>query len=147
MELQTIEGESGNVGPTGSILFDDTAARADAVEFRHEVFRDLEDRGLLAAVRAFAEKMEVVRRHLALAEKLSCAPERQRWFLDAAREYRAATVAPGGALSEAPISSLGLLGLRDYVTAYLSGHAFTSLGVDAERVLKRLAFRAMSSGR
>jgi DNA mismatch repair protein MutS len=182
MELQTMEGASGNVGRrTCSLLFDDTAARADvlreqppecfsdlnldqvvsavtagredrhlepyyftpvasadAVEFRHGVFRDLEDRGLLAAVRAFADQMEVVRRDLAFAEKFSYAPERQRWFLDAAREYRVATVALGQALSEAPIAGRGFLRFREYVIAYISGHAFTSLGADAERVLNLL---------
>lgn len=107
---------------------------AEAVAYRHEVYRDLEDPALLTAIRAFLEHMVVVRQYLAFAEKFSYLQERQRWLLDAASEYCAAVASLSSALKASPVTARALSALREYLDAYVVGEVFTTLGVDAERV-------------
>lgn len=59
----------------------------DAIRYRHEVFRDLEDPGLFQAAAQFAEQMRQVRVHLDQLAKLDSARHREAWFLDAAAIY------------------------------------------------------------
>ncbi|HXJ83258.1 MAG TPA: DNA mismatch repair protein MutS, partial [Candidatus Methylomirabilis sp.] len=55
----------------------------DAIAFRHEVMRDLEDARLFDCIKAFALGMRAVRDHLAQLEKRYYERQKQRWFLDA----------------------------------------------------------------
>jgi DNA mismatch repair protein MutS len=41
----------------------------DAIHYRHEVMRDLENENLMGHIKSFAEKMVVTRRYLALVKK------------------------------------------------------------------------------
>ena len=54
----------------------------ESVRYRHHVLRDLERDDVIAAVRAFADGMTQMRKHLALADKLHYARQQQRWFLE-----------------------------------------------------------------
>ena len=51
---------------------------AEAVRYRREVLRDLEDRAVLETVREFAKAMRGMRGHLAQAEKLHYELQKQR---------------------------------------------------------------------
>jgi DNA mismatch repair protein MutS len=119
----------------------------DAVSYRHEVFRDLEAKGLREAVRSFARQMQRVRRFLVLATKQHHALEKQRWFLDAAATYCAAVTELAGALAELDPASRGFRRLRDFLLGYTGSESFASLvseqravreGLDAVRYTLRI---------
>src|SRR5271155_1761872 len=61
--------------------------RVEAVAYRHEVMRDLENATLFAQVNSFALAMRSVREHLAQAAKLYYAHQKQAWHLDAVEIY------------------------------------------------------------
>ncbi len=119
-------------------LFYTALPSVDAVAFRHEVFRDLEDAALLEGLRSFGKQMIVVRRHLTFSQKFNYPQERQRWFLDAARQYSDAVTGLASAIADSAVTSRALVAFADHLSAYVSGAVFTSLGADAERVLSRL---------
>ena len=99
----------------------------DAIAYRHEVMRDLEQPGLFANIKAFAQAMRSVRQHLAQADKLRHQYQKQRSFLDAARTYCDAVIRLAEDLSSAPILSQGLRAFREYLTGYLDSRRFTAL--------------------
>ncbi|MGH2897333.1 MAG: MutS-related protein, partial [Solirubrobacteraceae bacterium] len=80
----------------------------ETVVYRQQVFRDLEDPPVAAALRAFAEEMKRTRSYLTLARKQHYAPEKQRWFLDAAATYRHAVVTLTEELVDLELASSGL---------------------------------------
>jgi DNA mismatch repair protein MutS len=55
----------------------------DAVEYRHEIFRDLENETLFERIGSFAKKMRLMREQLAQADKLYYKYQKESWFLDA----------------------------------------------------------------
>jgi DNA mismatch repair protein MutS len=110
----------------------------DTVEYRHEVFRDLEKSEVRAAVKTFADGMQQVRRYLTLTEKQHYRYETERWFLDAAIVYRDAAAALLEALRECELDSRGLTGWRDHLDAYTSADRFTALVADSGDVLAGL---------
>jgi DNA mismatch repair protein MutS len=107
--------------------------RADVatVRYRHEVFRDLEDPGLLRAASRVAEQMRSVRVHLGQLSKMDSPYQREGWFLDAAVIYCEAVRALAAALAAAPVASRALLAFRDYLAAYVESARFTALASDA----------------
>jgi DNA mismatch repair protein MutS len=116
-----------------------------AVEYRHEVFRDLEHNDVAEAIGAFAERIQSVRRRLGLAEKQYYKDEKERWFLDAAAIDCEAVSELTRALAGLDLSSRGLQGLRTYVTDYAASDSFTSLVEEAASVLEGLAGARCSS--
>jgi DNA mismatch repair protein MutS len=111
----------------------------DAVEYRHEVFRDLERPEALAAVSAFARDERRVRLWLELVRKQHFAPEKRRWLVDAAALYCRTIVALRNALAGLEPRSRGLSGLLDHLTRYGDSEAFAELSGDARTVLEGLA--------
>ena len=109
------------------------------VEYRHEVFRDLEQDGVREAVRAFADRMQRMRRHLGLAKKQHYKYEKERWFVDAVAIYCDAISSLARALADLDLSSPGFQGLRDHVTSYTASERFTSLADETRTVLDGLA--------
>src|SRR5262249_7494836 len=57
--------------------------RIDAIQYRHEVFQDLENPTLLEQVRSFARRMGEVRQILILTSKLYYQHHKEGWFLQA----------------------------------------------------------------
>jgi hypothetical protein len=111
---------------------------ADAVAFRHEVFRDLESTQLRQALTAFVATMCAVDEHLGHAAAIAHALARQRWQLEAAETYSTAVVAAADALAQASPTSRGLVAARDRLRAYVASDAFTTLVADARRTLDDL---------
>jgi DNA mismatch repair protein MutS len=104
------------------------------VEFRHEVFRDLEDAALFEAAGRFSERMCQVRLHLTQLTKMSSRHQREGWFLDAAAIYCDAVRALASDLAARPIASQGLLSFRDFLTAYVESASFATLAADTASV-------------
>ena len=109
-----------------------------AVEYRHEVLRDLEDQGTLTAVETFAKRMLAVRDELARARRLRYRYQKEVWFLSAARGYCTAVGEFAAVLARADLVSRGLTGFRDFLTGYAISASFTALAGDAADVDKGL---------
>jgi DNA mismatch repair protein MutS len=100
------------------------------LHYRHEVFRDLEDPGLLAQARHFAEQLRQVRVRLGQLAKMQSAHQREGWFLDAAAIYCDAVRSLADDLTARPISSRGLRAFRDYLASYAASAEFGRLAAD-----------------
>lgn len=117
-----------------SPFFHMSLTRVDAVNYRYEVFRDLEDGLLRGRILAFAEQMRKMRAHLAQAEKLHYQYQKQSWFRDAVEIYCDAVTALARDLSESSVDSRGLRSLRDYLNDYCAGGWFETLAKETRRV-------------
>lgn len=111
----------------------------DAIAYRHDVFRDLQDRELWDAIRSFAQQMRSMREHLTQVEKLYYTYQKESWFLDAVTIYIEAIVGLDQDLARLNLTSRGFLALREYLTHYLQTDAFTSLSSETARLRNQLA--------
>jgi DNA mismatch repair protein MutS len=109
-----------------------------AVQYRHEILRDLENTAVSGAVTQFADGMREMRKRLAQAGKLRVRYQKERWFLDAASIYRTAVAALAGALAAVDLGSRGFNAFRQYLAAYTESAAFTGLAADIARVTRLL---------
>ncbi|MBN1583586.1 MAG: DNA mismatch repair protein MutS [Anaerolineae bacterium] len=107
---------------------------ARTIRYRHEVMQDLEDETLLGQINAFAERMVIVRRYLALVEKLDFEHHKKGWFLEAALAYCKAITDLARDLGLAALSSRGLVAFREYVANYSRSPEFQSLLAEAKEV-------------
>lgn len=55
----------------------------DAINYRHEIMRDLENNVLFEYIKTFSQRMRTMRGNLAQADKLYYKNQKKRWFLDA----------------------------------------------------------------
>lgn len=110
-----------------------------AIHYRHEILKDLENETLMEAVRSFAHKMIIMRRYLALVEKLSFKNHIEGWFLEAAEVYCEAVTGLARDLSHDNVTSDGLLAFREYITGYVDSDGFTSLLADMEELVAALS--------
>jgi len=99
----------------------------DAIHYRHDIFRDLENKTLLENIKSFALKMSTMRRYLALVDKLHYKYHEEGWFLEAVEIYCEAVTRLAHDLNLANLKSKGLLSFREYITDYINSGGFTSL--------------------
>jgi DNA mismatch repair protein MutS len=121
----------------------------DTVEYRHEVFRDLEDPGLLRAAAQFSGQMHQVRTHLDQLPKMRSRHQREGWFLDAAAIYCDAVHTLVAELSTRPVASRGMLAFRDYLASYADSAAFGGLAsetADCQGELARITYEVRIKG-
>jgi DNA mismatch repair protein MutS len=111
---------------------------ADAVVFRQEVARDLEDASLFRRVSAFAEAMRSIRSEVRLSAATRNVHQGQRWFAHAAGAYIETVSGLARDLSAASIASRGLVSVRDHVTGYVVSPEFAALKEDLRAVLAEL---------
>jgi len=110
-------------------------ATVDAIRYRHEVFRDLEDEALLERIKSFTQKMRSMREQLAHLGKLHYTNQRNAWFVHAIEFYCDAIARLNADLSVAPLQSRGLRAYRQYLSDYSASPHFISL-VDALNGIK-----------
>ncbi len=116
------------------ILLNDT----DAVNFRHEVVRDLEVPDVMRIVKAFAYRMRTVREHLVQSEKRRNPYQKMHWFLEAAVLYGKTVENLVSDLNSAEVKSRGLQAFREYVTGYAASQRFTTPNQAAQQLLAEL---------
>ncbi len=104
------------------------------IEYRHEIFRDLENNELLENIRSFARNMREMREHLAQADKLYYKYQKESWFLDAVEIYCEAVNALVHDLSLADLTSRGFLAFREYLTNYAASRRFTALLAETKKL-------------
>jgi DNA mismatch repair protein MutS len=109
-------------------------ADVDAIQYRHEVFQDLEIPASFEKVKSFTQRMHDLRLHLGLVEKLHDRFHKERWFLHAVEIYCDAVKQLAAGLLDAPLKSAGLSRVRDCLTAYVDGSDFTSLLQETQRL-------------
>jgi DNA mismatch repair protein MutS len=102
----------------------------DTVQYRHEVFRDLEDRSLFEQLQRFADVMTQVRMHLAQINKMQFQYQREGWFLDAASIYCDAVQSLAETLSAARLGSRALRAFSAFLASYVASAEFGSLVAD-----------------
>jgi hypothetical protein len=106
----------------------------DAITYRHEVFKDLEEPSLLHSVNLFAGRMREMREHLTAAAKVHYKYQKQRWFLDAVGIYGGAIVGLAQELSSINLKSRGFSGFGNYLQKYAESEPFRSLQRAAQKL-------------
>jgi len=122
---------------------------AAAVEYRQEVFRDLEDAVQLAAARDFADGMSEVAGQVRQLAHMEYRYQREGWLLDAAFRYCETVRSYAGQLTAARVSSRALAAFRDYLAGYVSSPAFTALADDTRErkaALSRIRYNTRIHG-
>lgn len=111
----------------------------DAIAYRHEVLRDLQDTSIRESVTSFAHGMQSMRKHLQQARELHYRYQREHWFLDAVAIYCDAVRHLADDLERVGVRSRGLLALSGYLAQYAASEQFTALLEDTPRVRQQLA--------
>jgi len=109
------------------------------IEYRHDVFGDLERRPVFSAIRSFAQGMRRVREKLAQSEKLRYRYQKEWWFASAVETYCNAVRAAANDSSELDLSSAGLKGFREFLVHYVSSDRFGFLLREAQSLLHDLS--------
>jgi DNA mismatch repair protein MutS len=110
----------------------------DAIEYRHEIMRDLEKRVLFHRLKSFAEKMRTMRAHIVQADKLRYKYQKKRWLLDAVSVYCDTVNSLVDDLSTVDLKSRGFSGFREYLTDYATSDHFASLLVETKKLIADL---------
>jgi DNA mismatch repair protein MutS len=120
-------------------FFRERVTDVETVEYRQQVFRDLDRQPVISVVRSFAAGMREVGAHRDLAAKAYYGYERERWVLAAASTWCRTIRALLDGLDAEPIEAIGLHGVRAYLRGYTASQAFAQLAADAARVEEALA--------
>jgi DNA mismatch repair protein MutS len=122
---------------------------AEAVGFRHAVFRDLEDRAFAGCLSLFARQMRTMRAMLAGADKRWYARQKQPGLLEAVDSYCVAVGCLARDVESVTLRSLGLRRFRDYLMAYLQCESFQSLLAETRQLksdLSQIQYRIQVDG-
>jgi len=111
----------------------------DAILYRQEIFRDLENKNLFENINSFAQKMRTMREHLAQAGKLHYKFQKEAWFLEAVEIYCQAVHCLVRDLSLADLRSRGFLTFREYLTDYANSDRFRSLLEETKKAFDDLS--------
>jgi DNA mismatch repair ATPase MutS len=106
----------------------------ETIQYRYAIMQDLENEALLEYIKAFAQKMSIVRRYLALVEKLDFKNHREGWFLEAVDVYCEAITSLAHGLTLQNVRSRGFLAFSAYVTNYASSHSFQLLIAETNKL-------------
>lgn len=109
-----------------------------AIEYRHEVFRDLERDERREPIENFVTGVRTVRRRLHQAEHVWHPLQKQGWFLYAVDTYCGAMKTLRDDLDHIELTSRGLRDFADYVTGYVDSERFQTLSADTQAVAAEL---------
>ena len=112
--------------------------RVDEVEFRHEVWRDLDGDGVIEALSQFARAIHDVHLRLQWSRDTRFEEERLSWHLDASLRFCRALRSLVAVLDNTTLCSHGLTGVRAYLTSLLKDDAFIAFEAQAETLRQRL---------
>jgi DNA mismatch repair protein MutS len=111
----------------------------EAINYRQEIMRELENEVLFENIKSFSEKMHTMRVQLAQAEKLHYKYEKERMFLDAVSIYCDAVNCLVHDLSLINLKSRGFLVFREYLRNYSESDSFLSLLTETNKILGDLS--------
>lgn len=127
--------EEYNLQPFFHTLLEDL----DTVNYRHDIFRDLENQETLASIRSFATQMRAMRTDLSLAEKLHYKYQKHAVFFEAIEIYIGAVHEFRQRLEQTELRSAGLLSFRRYITDYAQTDTFAWLSSETTSLRDALA--------
>ena len=119
-------------------LFEQPLQNVDAIVYRHQVMRDLENPAAFRCIASFAEQMQRMRQQLAQMRKLYYEQQKQRWFVHSAETYRAAVVRLRNDLDCVDLQSDGLRRFRSYLRDYTASRTFNAMTAELDRTLSAL---------
>jgi DNA mismatch repair protein MutS len=131
----TVGKEEYNLGP----FFRWPLHNVDAVLYRHEVMRDLEDVFVFDKIKAFATALQATRKTLKELAKHHYKHQQESLFLDAVAAYCDAIASLTHDLSAADLHSRGLLSFREYLIEYAASDRFTSLLAETAKLRSDLS--------
>lgn len=111
----------------------------DAISYRQEILKDLENPVILGLVQAFGRHLHVMRDQLEGARKRYYPYQAAAWFRDAVQTYCTAIEEFGSGLMQVSLASRGLTRFLDYLNDYRQSQAFRELQLDTERLQQELA--------
>lgn len=111
----------------------------NAVAYRQEVMRDLEQPEIMAAVRDFTLRLRTMRQQLPLATKSYNEHERNRWHLGSVQLYGEAVETLRKELAPLMLHSRGLRRWRGYVDDYAQSPGFVRMVAQAGQVQRDLS--------
>jgi DNA mismatch repair ATPase MutS len=111
----------------------------DAIRYRQEVMRDLDNDALLDRIKAFAQSMHRMRLHLTLSNKLDWKQNKQGWFLETVLTYCDAVIRLSQHLESQNLESRGFIAFREYLAVYSRSDRFASLCAEARRLVETLS--------
>lgn len=112
---------------------------AEAVEYRHEVMKELERAEVGKALRAFADGMRGVRGCLEKNRKLHVAYQKEWWLLEGARRYCETVKALSQALQGLSLQARGMAAFRDFLAGYAASEGFGALCAEVRGLFEDLA--------
>jgi len=107
---------------------------ADAIRYRHEIMRDLENETLFESIISFSRRMCAMREHLSQADKLQYKHQKEKWFLDAVEIYCEAVHSLAHDLARVDSKSRGFSSLREYLADYAKSVRFTALLAETKKL-------------
>ena len=111
----------------------------DAVLYRHEVMRDLEDVVVFDNIKAFATALHSMRETLKEIERRHYRHQKEALFLAAVDAYCGAIASLTRDLDVANLHSRGLLSFRKYLNDYAASDRFTSLLAETTKLKSDLS--------
>jgi DNA mismatch repair ATPase MutS len=99
----------------------------EAITYRHEILRDLDEQELREHIKSFAWNMIAMRRHLAQADELRYEYQKASWFLDAVEIYCEAVNCLADQISRLDVKSRGFRAFREYLKTLVDSDGFRSL--------------------
>lgn len=111
----------------------------DAVMYRHEVMKDMENPILFDLINLFARGIFEMREQLVRADKSYYKYHKERLFLDAVETYCKIINYLANSLSQIDLKSRGFLSFRDYLTKYINSTNLTSLSAETKDLIANLS--------
>ncbi len=120
-----------------------------AIEYRHEVFRDMHDARIWDCLRTFASDMRAMRKQLRIAGELTNPLQSQRCFLDACALYCDAVVRLDKDLAAAAPRSRGLTEIARFLSECAGSVTFTQMRrsvADLQAGFRAILYRVFIDG-
>lgn len=124
-------------------------ATPGAIEYRHDVLRDLEDTRTFECITSFTGAMRLMREQAALVQRLEHKYQKNRWFLQAVETYCAAICRFSDDLAKLRLNSRAFVAFRDYVRSYVHSKGFASLLATSQKLtheLDRIGYSILIKG-
>lgn len=107
---------------------------ADAIEYRHEVMRELESATIHDAIQSFARTMGATRRFRGISGRIVNKHVKEGWFLNSVEAYCEAVSRLAHDLAAASPKSRGLSSFLEYLKGYAESPEFASLVAETKKV-------------
>ncbi len=111
----------------------------EAITYRQEVMRDLEEEHTIQVIRSFSHSMRTMREYLTLAHKLNYQYEKECWFLHAVELYCDAVEDLSKELQGRNLQSRGMRAFNEYLQDYVQSIHFTELAAETRKLTSDLS--------